>query len=98
VVGERSAVAALLGLDGFVVLAQLEDGGEWWVKVKGAGYAGARPGLRAAPPAPSSAGPCDGLEHPVERLRHGHKPPRGVGLGPDVGRTWHGYQRSRVSE
>jgi transposase len=34
VVGERSAVSALLGLDGFVVLAQLEDGGEWWVKVE----------------------------------------------------------------
>lgn len=31
---DGSAVTALLGLDGFVVLAQLEVDGEWWVKVE----------------------------------------------------------------
>jgi transposase len=31
---ERSGVTALLGLDGFVVLAQVEEDGEWWLEVE----------------------------------------------------------------
>jgi transposase len=31
---EGSAVSALLGLDGFVAVAQVEEGGEWWVKIE----------------------------------------------------------------
>ncbi len=33
-VDDGSGVSALVGLDGFVVLAQLEEYGEWWVKVE----------------------------------------------------------------